>query len=134
MKVLSWNCQGLGNPKTVRALQKLIATNHPDLIFIMETQLHTISNKFKAKFAASYNLYDIDCVLNGDRGRARSILFLWNHCTCHVEIKDMNFKYIDVIVINNKHLTCELIQSIANNSNNNNWLMYGDFNLILSSN
>jgi exonuclease III len=153
MKLLSWNCQGLGNPKTVRALQKLITQNHPDIIFLMETKLHNITDKFKAKFAASYNIYVIDYILNGERGRSGEILFLWNYCTCHVEIKDVNSNYINALVTNisnqmqwratgvygypqhhNKHLTCELIQNLANNSFNNNWLLFGDFNLILNTN
>jgi exonuclease III len=152
MKVLSWNCQGLGNPRTVRALPKLIAQNHPDIIFLMETKLHNITDKFKAKFAVSYNIFSIDCILNGDRGRSGGIIMLWNHCTCHVDIKDVNFNYIDALVTNNsnnlqwgatgmygypqnhnKHLTCELIQSIASNNSNSRWLLFGDFNLILRS-
>jgi hypothetical protein len=119
----------------------------------METKLHNITDKFKAKFAASYNIYVIDYILNGERGRSGGILFLWNYCTCHVEIKDVNSNYINALVTNisnqmqwratgvygypqhhNKHLTCELIQNLANNSFNNNWLLFGDFNLILNTN
>jgi exonuclease III len=44
MKILSWNCQGLGNPRTVRALKKLLASHSPDLLFIMETKL--VNSKF----------------------------------------------------------------------------------------
>jgi hypothetical protein len=119
----------------------------------METKLHNISDKFKAKFDVSYSIYTIDCILNGERSRAGGILLLWNHCTCLVDIKDVNFNYIDALVTNisnnmqwratgvygypqnhNKHLTCDLIQSIVNNNSNNRWLLFGDFNLILSSN
>jgi exonuclease III len=39
MKIISWNCQGLGNPKTVRAFKKLMQTHQPDIIFLMETKL-----------------------------------------------------------------------------------------------
>ncbi|PNY06212.1 hypothetical protein L195_g002675 [Trifolium pratense] len=70
MKVLSWNCQGLGNPKTVRALKKLIAYNQPDILFLMETKMHDLSENFKAKFAATYSSYGIDCTLNGERGKS----------------------------------------------------------------
>ncbi|MCI76476.1 hypothetical protein A2U01_0097746, partial [Trifolium medium] len=48
MKVMSWNCQGLGNPRTVRALQKLLANNHPDIIFLTETKLSHITAQLKA--------------------------------------------------------------------------------------
>ena len=39
MKLLSWNCQGLGNPWTVRSLQKLLKDQGPTVCFLMETRL-----------------------------------------------------------------------------------------------
>lgn len=42
MNILSWNCQGLGNPLTVRALQNWCWRDRPNIVFIMETM---ISNK-----------------------------------------------------------------------------------------
>ena len=39
MKLLSWNCQGLGNPWTVRSLQKLLKDQGPMVCFLMETRL-----------------------------------------------------------------------------------------------
>lgn len=38
MKLLSWNCQGLGNPLTVRSLKALVAKERPDILFLMETK------------------------------------------------------------------------------------------------
>jgi len=38
MKVLSWNCRGLGNPRRVRASKKLIANIHPGLVIFIETK------------------------------------------------------------------------------------------------
>lgn len=38
MKLLSWNCQGLGNPLTVKSLKALVAKERPDIIFLMETK------------------------------------------------------------------------------------------------
>jgi predicted metal-binding protein len=38
MRIISWNCQGCGNPRTVRALKKLVAINKPDIVFLMETK------------------------------------------------------------------------------------------------
>jgi len=38
MKILSWNCQGLGNSLTVRALRVVVAQDRLDIIFFMETQ------------------------------------------------------------------------------------------------
>lgn len=38
MKLLCWNCQGLGNLLTVQALKALSAKEKPDLLFLMETK------------------------------------------------------------------------------------------------
>ena len=39
MKLLSWNCQGLGNPWTVRNLHKIVKDQAPKICFLMETWL-----------------------------------------------------------------------------------------------
>jgi len=39
MKILSWNCQGLGNPWTVCSLHKIVKDQAPDICFLMETRL-----------------------------------------------------------------------------------------------
>lgn len=38
MKILCWNCQGLGTPLTVQALRVLVTQERPSIIFIMETK------------------------------------------------------------------------------------------------
>ena len=40
MRLLCWNCQGLGNPWTVRSLQKLLKDQAPTVCFLMETRLN----------------------------------------------------------------------------------------------
>ena len=39
MRLLLWNCQGLGNPWTVRSLRKLVQDQAPTVCFLMETRL-----------------------------------------------------------------------------------------------
>ena len=39
MKILSWNCQGLGNPWIVRSLHKIVKEQALKICFLMETQL-----------------------------------------------------------------------------------------------
>jgi exonuclease III len=39
MKILSWNCRGIGNPVTVRELHDLAKDYAPSVLFIMETQI-----------------------------------------------------------------------------------------------
>ncbi|KAK9992710.1 hypothetical protein SO802_027695 [Lithocarpus litseifolius] len=39
MRLLSWNCQGLGNPWTGRSLRKIVREQDPTVCFLMETRL-----------------------------------------------------------------------------------------------
>ena len=39
MRLLSWNCQGLGNPWTGRSLRKIVREQVPTVCFLMETRL-----------------------------------------------------------------------------------------------
>jgi exonuclease III len=76
MKFLSWNCQGLGNPKTVRVLKKLLINYSPDLVFLMETKLKTSEldvNRIKWGFK---NCLAVDCRGSG-RDRAGGLALLW---------------------------------------------------------
>ncbi|GAU49883.1 hypothetical protein TSUD_408220 [Trifolium subterraneum] len=70
MKLLTWNCQGLGNPEIKRALKKLIANHHPDIIFLMENKMDKNQQIFRDKFAASYSLKTIDCISKGNKGKS----------------------------------------------------------------
>lgn len=42
MSCLSWNCRGLGNPSTVRALRELIRTQKADIVLLHETLVHYV--------------------------------------------------------------------------------------------
>ena len=39
MSSLVWNCRGLGKRRTVRALEKVVTSEDPILIFLIETKL-----------------------------------------------------------------------------------------------
>ena len=39
MKILSWNCQGLANTLTVKALKHWCWQERPDFVFVMETMI-----------------------------------------------------------------------------------------------
>ena len=38
MNPISWNCRGLGNPRSVRMLQNLVRCWNPKIVFLMETK------------------------------------------------------------------------------------------------
>ncbi|KAH1114435.1 hypothetical protein J1N35_007813 [Gossypium stocksii] len=44
MKILSWNCRGVGNLATFRELKQLFVANVSDIVFLCETKIH--SNRF----------------------------------------------------------------------------------------
>ena len=39
MKVLSWNCRGLGSKSKEEAMSNLISLHHPDILLIQETKM-----------------------------------------------------------------------------------------------
>ena len=39
IRVLGWNCRGLGNPRSVRALRNLVQQWDPDFVLLSETKL-----------------------------------------------------------------------------------------------
>ncbi|MGS7457214.1 endonuclease/exonuclease/phosphatase family protein, partial [Mycobacterium tuberculosis] len=38
MGILSWNCQGVRNPWTIRHLKEMRRSHFPDILFLMETK------------------------------------------------------------------------------------------------
>jgi exonuclease III len=65
MRLLSWNYRGLGNPRAVRALKKLMNTHQPDIMFLMETKLKTTQFQFLKAYSDIYSYHAIDCSVNG---------------------------------------------------------------------
>ena len=54
MNLLSWNCQGLGNSRIVKALEKLVFQEETTIVFLMETKLDLegmvmVRDRFKFK-------------------------------------------------------------------------------------
>lgn len=43
MRIISWNCKGLGNPFAVRSLHHLVKSQGPRVLFLMETKLNVSS-------------------------------------------------------------------------------------------
>ena len=40
MKIICWNCRGLGNPQTIRVPKDLIKSICLDVVILLETRLH----------------------------------------------------------------------------------------------
>ncbi|MCH80768.1 hypothetical protein A2U01_0001541, partial [Trifolium medium] len=78
MKFLSWNFRGYGNLRTIRALKKLINTNSPDVMFLIETKLLDKDPIVKKYFPIGCltNYVMVDCVTDGG-GKAGGLALLW---------------------------------------------------------
>ena len=41
IRVISWNCRGLGNPRSIRALHDMVRRWNPKVVFLIETKAKT---------------------------------------------------------------------------------------------
>ena len=72
MRALGWNCQGLGNPRLVRALCNLVQQWDPDFVFLSKTKLKKKSME-KKKVSVDF----INGLVIPSHGRSRGLAFLW---------------------------------------------------------
>lgn len=148
MKIISWNCRGLGHPRAVRSLLRLINLEKPHLVFLMETRLK--DDEFeRIKMRSCFSkCFSVSCKGHG-QDRAGGIAFLWNE-QVSLSILSYSLNHILVDVIdgeggdnwslsgiygypeeNNKKKTWGLIRQISN-SVNEKWLCIGDLNDIIN--
>ncbi|KAL0401242.1 UNVERIFIED_CONTAM: hypothetical protein Slati_4154100 [Sesamum latifolium] len=71
MKILSWNCQGIGPPWTVRTLTELVKLHRPNLVFLSETKCKA-RRVDRIKNVVSYNGIGVDSV-----GKGGGLALLW---------------------------------------------------------
>ena len=139
MRILSWNCRGLGQPRTVQELVCLVSTHLSSIVFLSETR----QNKERVN-NLRWRLSLKDGLLHDGRGKGGGIALYWDES---VEIKKLSLgpRYIDVLIRNNPneqwwrgtfiygepeaheriHMW-NLIRRIKNNSNAP-WMLIGDF-------
>jgi hypothetical protein len=117
----------------------------------METKLKSAQFYFLNNYKDNYSSYTIDCSVNGG-GRAGGLAILWNHCILNLHIINSDLHYIDMLIsdlhntlkwratgiygypqAHNKFLTCKLINDLSCFDANPNWLIFGDFNITLTS-
>ncbi|XP_072066985.1 uncharacterized protein [Arachis hypogaea] len=148
MKILSWNCRGLGNPWAIRALNKLIKQKAPNLVFLMETRKKSeeiMRLRYKGEMQ---NVVGVD--YNGDgRQRGGGLAVLWNR-EIDVNITSMSKNHIDMVIQargsnhkwratefygwpenQNKQASWELLRSLGQASAMP-WVVFGDFNQVLN--
>lgn len=74
MKILTWNCRGIGRPRAIRNPKANIRTHNPDAIFMSKTLLHYVNT------AAVVNRLGFShFVYNPPTGKWGGVLFIWLH-------------------------------------------------------
>nr|XP_023917061.1 uncharacterized protein LOC112028598 [Quercus suber] len=143
MSAISWNCRGLGNPLTVKALQKVVLEKDPTLVFLMETKFDvTEMDGVKQKIERQQGL-----VVPSVR-RAGGLALLWKN-SLQVDILSYSPGHIDAIVSEEQGLkkwrftrfyghpetrkrgeSWTLLENLSSR-NQLPWVCMGDFNEIL---
>lgn len=142
MKILSWNCRGLGNSRAVRALGDLVKSRKPNILFLIET-LSTSDRIKKLSSKLGYdNVWIIDCI-----GRSGGLALLWDR-SIQCSVFDSDINHIDAHILKNNtpvwRLTgfygfsersrrkdsWEFLKVLANKSSLP-WCIVGDFNDML---
>jgi hypothetical protein len=92
MNILSLNCRGGGNPRTVRDIATLIPSHSPTLVFLCETRQK--KDKMRS-LRGRFGLRGFSAV--DSEGMSGGLALYW-HDSLQVDVKDANTRYIDVLV------------------------------------
>ena len=73
MTIISWNCRGLGQPRTVQELVCLVHTHRPKIVFLSETR----QCKEKVK-AINWRIGLKHCLTHDGKGKGAGIALYWD--------------------------------------------------------
>lgn len=150
MKILSWNCRGLGNPPAVRALLRLIRLENPICVFLMETRLKSFEMEGIKQKCGFNSCLAVDCRGTG-KERAGGLALLWRDpmklTVSSYSLNHIGGHFIDGESDQHCHFSCiygfpeecnkkktwKLIEELGS-STGNKWVCFGDLNDIISSN
>jgi hypothetical protein len=145
MNLLSWNCRGLGNPRTVRELRRLVKEKKPKIVFLMETKARTEKMERVRIQLGFENMFVVDSV-----GKSGGLALFWM-IEAGVEIQNYSRRHINAKVCsspNNPTWKLTGFYGHPDPSKRNEgwsllrhiagmdpipWVCLGDFNEILSS-
>jgi hypothetical protein len=92
MILLSWNCQGLGNPRVIRDLCHLVKDKRLTFLFLMETKSSKVTMEFVCVKLGFEGLFVVDPV-----GHSGGLALLWKEKN-EVEIQNYTRKHINAII------------------------------------
>lgn len=92
MKIISWNCRGLGNGPAVHSLLKLGRVEDPDILFLCETRLTKKElDRFRWMLGlANMNAWEAE-------GRSRGVALFWRR-GLEVALRSYGRRHVDVDV------------------------------------
>ncbi|XP_074315136.1 uncharacterized protein LOC141651317 [Silene latifolia] len=144
MKILSWNCQGLGNPKTVGTLRDWCWRESPNIVFVMETMINARELE-KVRNKCGYTSGLCFCI----SGRSGGLGLWWKDLNIHLVSYDKYHITINVLVEEeevlwkaaagvyrwpeqaNKYKTWDMMRALCSSNNSVPFILFGDFNEIL---
>jgi ribonuclease HI len=92
MKLISWNCRGLGNPEAVRDLCQMAKEKRPTLLFLMETKSRKKKlEEIRVKLGFD-GVFVVDPV-----GRSGGLALLWKE-SGWLEIQNFTRRHINAVV------------------------------------
>jgi hypothetical protein len=97
MSILCWNCRGLGQPRTVQELVRLVHTLSPKIVFISETrqQSNRVRN-IKGRLASD------NCFLVDGRGKGGGLALYWDN-SIKLNIVSYGMHHIDTLIWDGDH-------------------------------
>ncbi|CAM8940180.1 unnamed protein product [Rhodiola kirilowii] len=143
MRIFSWNCWGLGRPRTVRALREAIKSQSPQIVCLMETKKRAAEvegMKFRFDFS---NCFDVNSC-----GHLGGLAILWAE-SVRLEIKSYSFWHINAVVRDHSEFRLSLFYGeplVSKRVESWNllrrlrnllsilWMVLGDFNEVLCVN
>lgn len=92
MTIMCWNCRGLGDPRTVQELVRLVQANRPKLLFLCETRqnksvVENLRWRLGLKHVVSFH----------EPGKGGGLALFWDE-SVEVELFKIGSRAIDVIV------------------------------------
>lgn len=92
MRLLSWNCQGVGNTPTVPHLQEVLGQYSPEIIFLSETEN---KRRYIEGLVEKFGFHDVKTV--EPLGKSGGLAVMWKD-NCKIEVLQANKRIIDMKV------------------------------------